>query len=264
MKGSDIKLSVVMSVYNAEDYLEEAITSILNQSHKNFEFIIVNDGSNDQSLDIIKYWLSVDDRIILIDQENKGLTKSLNIAIGKAIGDYCVRQDADDVSMPERFERFIDYVKRNKNVSIYSTPAITINSEGEALRKIPNYFIRNGFRPSMLNYYNSLIHGSLIIKTHVIKQYKYDEGFKFCQEFDLYHRLLRAGLNIHYDNSNISYSLRIHDQQISKVKADPQSDCFRRILETHNLVFYPLNLPNRIRMKLIDVALFLMTRVGFK
>ena len=83
-----------MSVYNGEKYLAEAIESILHQTYKNFEFIIVNDGSSDKSIDIIKEYMTKDNRIVLIDRENKGLPYSLNEGISKAKGDYIARMDA--------------------------------------------------------------------------------------------------------------------------------------------------------------------------
>ena len=89
-----------MSVYNAEKYIEEAIESVLNQTYNKFEFIIINDGSKDNSLKIIEKFLSKDDRIILIDRENKGLVASLNEGILKSKGNFIARMDADDICLP--------------------------------------------------------------------------------------------------------------------------------------------------------------------
>ena len=96
-----------MSVYNGEKYLVKAIESILNQTYTKFEFIIVNDGSSDNSLKIIKEFMKKDNRIILINRENKGLPYSLNEGISIAKGKYIARMDADDISLSERFEKQI-------------------------------------------------------------------------------------------------------------------------------------------------------------
>ena len=96
MKNKRPLISAIMSVYNAEFYLDAAIKSILNQTYKNIEFIIVNDGSMDKSLEIINKYMIQDRRIVLIDHQNIGLTKSLNKAIKIANGKYIARQDADD------------------------------------------------------------------------------------------------------------------------------------------------------------------------
>lgn len=103
-----------MSVYNGEKYLAEAIESILNQTYKNFELIIINDGSKDNSVEIIKNYMKQDNRIVLIDRENKGLPYSLNEGISVAKGEYIARMDADDISLPTRFEKQVDYMQKNE------------------------------------------------------------------------------------------------------------------------------------------------------
>src|SRR5215211_725311 len=98
------KVSVVMTVFNAERYLREAIESVLNQTFGDFEFVIVDDGSTDRSLDILKEYAQRDPRIRLISRENKGIVASANEGIAVARGQYLARMDADDVSLPQRFE----------------------------------------------------------------------------------------------------------------------------------------------------------------
>ena len=106
-----------MSVYNAEKYIEEAIQSVLNQTYNNFEFIIINDGSEDNSLEMLKNFLA-DDRIILIDRENKGLVSSLNEGILKSKGNFIARMDADDICLPNRFEEQLNFMKKNSDVGV--------------------------------------------------------------------------------------------------------------------------------------------------
>ena len=92
------KISVLMSAYNAEKHIEEAVQSILDQSYKDFEFIIINDGSNDNTLEKLRAFANLDNRIRLIDQSNIGLTNSLVKMVELARGKYLARMDADDVS----------------------------------------------------------------------------------------------------------------------------------------------------------------------
>jgi glycosyltransferase involved in cell wall biosynthesis len=183
----NVKISVIMSVYNGGEFLKEAIESILNQSYKNIEFVIINDGSSDDSLVIIQKYMAMDSRILLINQKNMGLTKSLNIGVMRATGKYIARQDADDISMPDRFKLFFEFLEKDGDIDMYSTPAILFNKDHPITKVIPNYFRRNGFNQSMLNYHNSLIHGTLIIKSSLIKKFKYNEFFKYSQDFELYH-----------------------------------------------------------------------------
>lgn len=122
-------ISVVMSVYNGELYLDEAIESILNQTYKDFEFIIINDGATDKSLEIIEKYKNQDDRIVLISRENKGLIASLNEGIEKARGKYIARMDADDISLPKRFEEQVEFME-SENIDICGGNYLSINSDG--------------------------------------------------------------------------------------------------------------------------------------
>lgn len=130
-------ISVIMPVYNSEKYLNEAIESILNQTFSNFEFIIINDGSTDQSLEIIYQYKNQDDRIVLINRENRGLINSLNEGIEKATGKYIARMDADDISLPLRFEKQIELME-NKKADICGCHYHLINEEG---RYIDNHIV---------------------------------------------------------------------------------------------------------------------------
>ena len=131
-KCSEMKpfISVIMSVYNAEQFLREAIDSILNQTYDNFEFIIIDDASTDSSNAILRSYN--DHRIrVHLNKENSGLTKSLNIGLALAKGTYIARQDADDVSYPERFQRQLDFFQANPGLDIAGTQATYIYEDGQ-------------------------------------------------------------------------------------------------------------------------------------
>ena len=120
-----------MSVCNAEKYLNQSISSILNQSFRDFEFIIVNDASTDNTLNIIKEFKNDDNRIVLIDNENNiGLTKSLNKALKKVKGKFIARHDADDISLPERLEKQHYFLEINEDIFLCGTDLININGKG--------------------------------------------------------------------------------------------------------------------------------------
>ena len=255
-------ISVIMSVYNCEKYISQSIESILNQSYSNFEFIIINDGSTDNSLEIIKKYQHKNSQITLIDQTNIGLTKSLNKGINVAKGDYIARMDADDICLSDRFMNFINYYKTNQNLMIYTTPAITIDSFGNSIIKIPSYLRRNGFNERMLDYTCSLIHGTLIINSKLLKKFKYDESYRYAQEFNLYHRLLSKGYKINYDKNNITYRLRIHDNQVTNTNSTAQLDSYYRTLKEFNKKIYKMNINNKILFKLFDVYFFLKSKLS--
>jgi glycosyltransferase involved in cell wall biosynthesis len=259
-----IKLSVIMSCYNAEKFVDDAIRSILNQTYKNIEFIIINDGSNDKTLDIISNYSIIDDRIIVINHSNKGLTKSLNIGINKATGDFIARMDADDISMPDRFINFISFLKKNKAVDIYTTPAYNINSSGVVYRLIPNYLRRNGFHNKMLNYYNSLTHGTLIIRATVFKKYRYNEEYRYSQDSELYQRLLKDNHNLSYDKNNISYKARVHSNQVTNKHSSEQIECSKAVFRNNNNKYYKRNLKNKLFVFFFnDFFLYLKVKIGW-
>jgi glycosyltransferase involved in cell wall biosynthesis len=120
-----------MSVYNGERYLRKAIESILDQTFGNFEFIIVDDGSTDKSADIIRSY--GDHRIRLFQQENRGLSAALNIGLKAAQGQYIARMDADDVSLPHRFETQHRFLETHPSCVAVGSNAIVIDSEGNYL-----------------------------------------------------------------------------------------------------------------------------------
>lgn len=124
-------VSIVMSVYNAQEYLDASINSILNQTYKNFEFIIVNDGSTDSSLNIIKSFR--DERIRVLDQANTGLAKALNNGISIANGKYIARMDADDISLPDRISMQVAFLEENLDYVIVGSNANFIDLKGEYL-----------------------------------------------------------------------------------------------------------------------------------
>src|SRR5665647_1469233 len=112
------KVTVLMSVYNSESFLAEAIDSILGQTFKDFEFLIINDGSKDKSLEIIKNRAKNDPRIRLISRPNKGLVKSLNEGLAKARGEYIARMDSDDISLKTRLKKEVDFLDSHPDVGM--------------------------------------------------------------------------------------------------------------------------------------------------
>ena len=256
------KISVIMAVYNGEEYLNKAIESILNQSYENFEFLIINDGSTDKSFEIIEKYANLDKRIVVIDHKNIGLTKSLNIGIEKATGEYIARMDADDISMTARFKNFILYIEKNGDIDFYSTPSYVIDENDKLKKVIPNYFIRNGLDVKILNYFNVLIHGTLIVKSDILKKYKYNERFKYSQDFELYQRLIQHNYKISYDN-NVTYSLRVHSSSITQTKNKSQLDDYKQVFLDNNLEFYPLSKINKFYFKYITIYLYIKKIIGF-
>lgn len=123
------KVSVVMSVYNGSPYLREAISSILTQSFSDFEFIIIDDGSTDNSVEIITSFN--DSRILLVRQNNTGLAKALNKGIAISNTSYIVRMDADDISLPDRIKLQFEFLEKTPHCIAVGSNAIEIDKDGK-------------------------------------------------------------------------------------------------------------------------------------
>ena len=127
------KVSVIMGIYNCEKTLVDAIESIFNQSYDNWELIMCDDGSTDNTYKIaIDYKEKYSDKIIVIKNEkNLGLNKTLNHCLKYATGDYIARMDGDDISLPDRFEKEVEFLNLNKEFAIVSGPMIYFNENGD-------------------------------------------------------------------------------------------------------------------------------------
>lgn len=126
-------ISVIMPVYNGESFINEAILSILNQTYHNFEFLIIDDNSTDKSADIAKEYARMDDRIIVISNENdQGIVGALNTGLKHARGTYIARMDGDDISRPYRFQKQIDFLESHKQIDVVGGIFKTFNEKGDA------------------------------------------------------------------------------------------------------------------------------------
>ena len=209
-----------MSVYNDERYLSQAIESILNQTYSNFEFIIINDGSTDNSLKIIKYYKNIDDRIKIINQKNLGLTKSLNKGIKIARGKYIARQDADDISCENRFQKQIKYFNNNINIQLLGTNSYIIDKDGKIIKK--NKIIKSkDIKKYLFEKKNPFIHGSIMFRKKTFQNIGgYREKFVYSQDYDF---LLRFAEKYPIDiYQNHLYKYRSHNLNISETKNQEQ------------------------------------------
>lgn len=193
------EVSIIMPVYNGEMYLGEAIESILNQTYTNFEYLIINDGSTDNSLDIIDKYARKDKRIVAISRENKGLVASLNEGIALAKGKYIARMDADDISLPNRIEQELRYLEENSDVDILGS---NIEIIGDVDKERKEGYIK--WFNSSLNETNieekflegcALSHPSVMIKKQLFAHLKYRDNY-CAEDYDLWMRALKQGFKI--------------------------------------------------------------------
>lgn len=179
------KISVIMSVYNGAKHLREAIDSVLNQTFRNFEFIIINDASTDRSRDIVLSYS--DPRIVLIENErNEGITRSLNKGLRAARGAFIARQDADDISEPERLEIEIDFLERHSDVGLVGTHTVFIDQRGRVFSSWETPTTHEEIVQRM-QYGNCFCHGSVMVRKRCLDAVGfYREAFKYAQDYDLW------------------------------------------------------------------------------
>jgi len=181
------RVSVVMSVYNGERYLRQAVESILDQTFTDFEFIIVDDGSSDGTWNILNGY--VDPRIRLVrNEENIGLTKSLNKGLALARGQYVARMDADDVSLPERLEKQVSFLDAHAKVGVVGTSYWELTPANER-RPMAVPLTDMGIRFYLL-FHNAFAHSSVTARKAVLERVgRYDPALPYAQDYDLWTRV---------------------------------------------------------------------------
>lgn len=211
------EVSVIMSVYNGEKYLVDAIDSILNQTFTDLEFIIVNDGSTDRSSEILSQKAFEDARILVLDNEsNLGLTKSLNRALDKSVGKFIARQDADDVSDSSRLKRQLSVLSDNPEIGLVGTSVQIIDENGLVGRIYPALVHDTDIRWQML-FRNVFKHSSIVVRSEIINSHgiRYNEQLVYAQDYELWSRVLLYCKATNIDEPLVKY--RVHGKQISTI-----------------------------------------------
>lgn len=164
-------VTILMPVYNGETYLKESIESILNQSFTNFDFLIIDDGSTDQTENIINSYN--DNRIkYLKNDSNLGIVKTLNKGLSYIKTKYIVRMDSDDVCFPDRLKKEISYMEKNQDVAVLGCSADIINKRGEKKGSWSFKFPDNHANTYLL-FGNCMIHSSIVMRNDILKREKF-------------------------------------------------------------------------------------------
>lgn len=210
-------VTVLMSVYNGEKFLKEAVESILNQTFDDFEFLIINDGSTDKSVEIIKEFN--DERIRLINNEtNLKLIASLNKGINLAKGKYIARMDCDDISMPERLENQVKFLEENKEYGLVGTWYEIIDAEGNKNKKV-SYPTNNDLIKLFLSLNCPLAHGSIIGRTELFKKNSYgSKTYSAVEDYELWTRISKETKI--YNIPKYLFRYRVYGESYSDTKTE--------------------------------------------
>lgn len=210
-------VSVLMAVYNGEPFLGEAIESILKQTFSDFEFIIINDASIDRSVDIIQKYR--DNRIRLINNENNiGLTESLNKGLTFAKGKYVARMDADDISLPQRLERQVKFMEEHPKVGICGTWFQLIGPQERTIQHPVSHqdIITFMFKNNGIGHPTAFFRRKLFIEQYLF----YDESYLAAQDYELWIRASQITELANIPEVLVKY--RIHNEQLSIAKLQQQ------------------------------------------
>jgi glycosyltransferase involved in cell wall biosynthesis len=188
------EITVLMSCYNAEEWLDEAIDSVLSQTYKNFEFILVDDGSTDNTLHLIQKYEKIDSRIKVITKVNTGLSDSLNVGIAQAQGTWTARIDADDICEPTRLEKQVNFVKNRPQTVLLGTDFLEIDAKG-AIIKSHRYPSENkALKSNLEKCLRFFPHSSAFYRTANVQAIGgYNKKYASVQDWDLWLRLSESG-----------------------------------------------------------------------
>lgn len=209
-----------MPAYNSEKYIGLAVESILNQTYRNFEFIIIDDASTDLTSKIISDFGKEDRRIILLrNKKNVGVTKSLNIAISKASGKYIVRMDADDWSYPDRLKLQMELMEKNPHV-VVSGSYVEVCDSNLKVMYVRKYHLGDKEIRKHIFRYSPFAHPATIWVAKILKQERYNETLTTCQDYELYFRMGKRGKFMNLDKELLK--LRLHNRSVSQTQHDLQ------------------------------------------
>lgn len=208
------KVSILMSVFNAQRYLEQAIKNILNQSLSDFEFIIIEDASTDGTYEILKDFRKKDKRIkILRNKKRLGLTVSLNKGLRKARGEFIARMDADDISNKNRLKIQSNFLKKNPEVAFCGSWVTLINQSGKKIGE-KKYPLEYGQIKKVILKYNPFVHPSVMIRRKVLEERGfYDSNLNGAEDYDLFLRIAKNHQAVNLPCFLLKY--RINPQGVS-------------------------------------------------
>jgi len=263
--NSEPKISVIIPTYNQSECLKEAIESVLNQTYKNIEIIVIDDGSTDNTLGVVG---SFDNKIVCIQQKNKGASSARNIGIKKANGEYLAFLDSDDMWIKNKLEKQIDFIKKNPEIGLLGTGCYQMINIGKVIHKkiFPN---KNEILQKDLIKYNPFIQSSVMVKKDVFNHIDlYDEKFKESEDYDLWLRIAQKykvanleqalvtkryyekGLSKNKDNKQLYFALKAKKDAIKRGQY-PKS-CYFYILKSWIFMKMPFFVRKIIRKRLLN------------
>jgi glycosyltransferase involved in cell wall biosynthesis len=217
-------VSVVVPVYNALPYLDEAIESLVGQTYPHLEIVTVDDGSDDGSAEALARWEAADSRIRVVTQAHGGFVRALRKGTETAIGAYVARLDADDFSFPERIERQVEFLDRHPDVALLGGGAVFLDESGTRFATVA-YPAAHDELVRALETSCPFVHSAVIMRAEAFRAVGgYREQFPRCEDYDLWLRLSERFAVANLDEPVVGY--RIHMRQTTLATLDDQARWF--------------------------------------
>ncbi|GAA4652458.1 hypothetical protein GCM10023116_47420 [Kistimonas scapharcae] len=211
-------ISVLMPVHNAELYLHDAISSVLEQDYRDIEFIIIDDGSTDNSLEVIRGFEKNDKRIVLLEKENSGIVDTLNYGFQHVSGEYVARMDADDVCMAHRLSTQLKFMKEN-SLDLCGS-AMRLFGSSSRIKKYPES--HDELMTNLALYGKTIPHPTVLMKTEILQYHSYSNKFPYAEDLALWLDIA-FGSNYRLGNCpDVLMNYRVHGKQTSKEKKQQQ------------------------------------------
>jgi glycosyltransferase involved in cell wall biosynthesis len=240
MSSNSPLISVILPCFNAEKYIEESVRSILNQSYSNIELLIIDDGSTDSSLQIIQ--TIKDTRIKLVSQSNAGYKVTLNRLLELTNGEFIARQDADDISLPTRFENQIAFMLKNPKCAVLGTWAEIINNT-DAVKKFHKHPTDNLSLKFFLLFDNPFVHSSVMMRKKFLLETGVYDIHKGWEDYDLWSRFARK-----YQIANLPQVLQVYRELFTGVSKTTQDYADRvNLISMENLLYYLPSSPHQVK-----------------
>lgn len=250
-----------MPCYNALPYLNEAIESILNQTYKNLEILCINDGSSDDTGEVLEKYAKKDKRIRVVHNEkNLKLIATLNKGIQLAKGSYIARMDADDVSLPNRIEEMITFLQINK-VDLVSCKSRYISESGKLLSEIPVRCFDSDAITYSSYFFTPIGHAPLLAKRSLFEEFLYAENDQtlHVEDYELWTRMLESDKSI-LNYNKVLYHIRINQESVSRKYEEIQIRNFISCANKHQEWFLNRKIPYNVTA----VSVNRMNKVSFK
>lgn len=225
----NIIVSVIIAVYNDEEFIKKSVDSILNQTLTEFEFIIVDDGSTDNTPNILNEFLKKDKRVKIITQKNSGAASARNTAISCAKGTYIAIQDSDDISSPERLKKQVDQLVNSKDKNLISCTGYNIIDINDEVVASHNKIYKD-INKNILKGNTSVCHPSMMLPTKLLNLVGgYNTFYNKTEDYDLIYRLLENGATIQKINECL-YNYRMRENSESSLNS---GGYWKRVYENH-------------------------------